>query len=314
MARVPATGAVASNLHEGSRSEYLAQYVFSMFGTSVPVPHQEDHGIDLYCTLLERRGRRAWPVAYYSVQVRSNHRPWVFNTPESVQWLIEYPMPLFYSVVEKDKARVRVYHTLSRFMSVTTSEKLPRALSLVPGRGTESMTMIPPNADQNQISLGAPILQFTIDELLDTGRFDAIRNVLQFWILIDLANVHRYQTGMWSARAPFSYTVNEIPREGGVSYYRTYASLELRTKAETNAAELLEWLAQPRYSDGDLVGTLLALLAVRHSDREWTGPHASPFVLLRPFLAETLRAKGEGQFFAGINQLLEELREELAPN
>ncbi len=37
----------APNLHEGSRSEYLAQYVFSMFGTSVPVLHQEDYGLDL---------------------------------------------------------------------------------------------------------------------------------------------------------------------------------------------------------------------------------------------------------------------------
>src|SRR6266702_3192987 len=30
-----APGAVAANFHEGSRSEYLAQYVFAMFGTSV---------------------------------------------------------------------------------------------------------------------------------------------------------------------------------------------------------------------------------------------------------------------------------------
>ena len=48
---------------QGSRSEYLAQYVFSMFGTSVPVLHQEDHGIDLFCSLTERKGRRSWPVA-----------------------------------------------------------------------------------------------------------------------------------------------------------------------------------------------------------------------------------------------------------
>ena len=38
-------GAIAANLHEGSRSEYLAQYVFASFGTAVPVPHQEDTGI-----------------------------------------------------------------------------------------------------------------------------------------------------------------------------------------------------------------------------------------------------------------------------
>jgi len=51
-------GSIATNLHEGSRSEYLAQYVFSSFGTAVPVPHQEDSGLDIYCTLLETDGQR----------------------------------------------------------------------------------------------------------------------------------------------------------------------------------------------------------------------------------------------------------------
>jgi hypothetical protein len=46
------TGAIAANLHEGSRSEYLAQFVFSSFGTSITVPHQEDSGLDIYCTFF----------------------------------------------------------------------------------------------------------------------------------------------------------------------------------------------------------------------------------------------------------------------
>jgi hypothetical protein len=53
-ATVGMTGSIAANLHEGSRSEYLAQFVFSSFGTAIPVPHQEDSGLDIYCTLLER--------------------------------------------------------------------------------------------------------------------------------------------------------------------------------------------------------------------------------------------------------------------
>jgi hypothetical protein len=57
--RVSMTGSVAANLHEGSRSEYLAHFVFSSFGTAFPVPHQEDTGLDIYCTLLERVGQRA---------------------------------------------------------------------------------------------------------------------------------------------------------------------------------------------------------------------------------------------------------------
>ena len=62
---VSMVGSIAANLHEGSRSEYLANFVFSSFGTAIPVPHQEDLGLDIYCTLFERVGQRAWPRSYY---------------------------------------------------------------------------------------------------------------------------------------------------------------------------------------------------------------------------------------------------------
>src|SRR2546423_7520370 len=83
-------GAIAANLHEGSRSEYLAQYVFASFGTAVSVPHHEDSGIDLYCTLTERIGSRAWPRAYFSVQVKSTMDSWVLDGNDSVRWLVEH--------------------------------------------------------------------------------------------------------------------------------------------------------------------------------------------------------------------------------
>jgi hypothetical protein len=38
--RLSMTGSLAKGFHEGSRSEYLAQFVFSSFGTAIPVPHQ----------------------------------------------------------------------------------------------------------------------------------------------------------------------------------------------------------------------------------------------------------------------------------
>src|SRR5579859_4054878 len=47
----PMTGALAANFYQGSRSEYLAQFIFSTFGTSLLVPRQEDYGLDLFCAL-----------------------------------------------------------------------------------------------------------------------------------------------------------------------------------------------------------------------------------------------------------------------
>jgi hypothetical protein len=67
-------GAIAANAYQGARAEYLAVYVFSMFGTATQLPREADYGLDLACTLTEREGQRARPYAYYSVQVKSQCR------------------------------------------------------------------------------------------------------------------------------------------------------------------------------------------------------------------------------------------------
>jgi hypothetical protein len=38
-------GAIAPNAHEGSRSEYLAQYVFASFGAAVAIPTRKTAGL-----------------------------------------------------------------------------------------------------------------------------------------------------------------------------------------------------------------------------------------------------------------------------
>jgi hypothetical protein len=69
------TGAYAQNFHEGSRSEILADYLFSSWGTVTPVRRQDDYGIDSYCTLSDRIGQRAVIREYFVVQVKSENRP-----------------------------------------------------------------------------------------------------------------------------------------------------------------------------------------------------------------------------------------------
>ncbi len=76
-------GCVPANFHEGSRSEVLADYLFSGWGTVTPVRRQDDFGIDLYCTLTERTGQRAVVRDYFVVQVKSTDEPWQFHDRES---------------------------------------------------------------------------------------------------------------------------------------------------------------------------------------------------------------------------------------
>jgi hypothetical protein len=256
---VTMTGSIAANLHEGSRSEYLAQFVFSSFGTAIPVPHQEDTGLDIYCTLLERVGQRAWPRAYYSVQVKSTIDPWVFDGAESVRWFIEHPLPIFLCVVQKTKARILVYHTSPRF-AVWTMPTPPQRLEVTLGIETQGITADWPWIGPAEIK--APILDFTIEQLLDLDFHAQVKRVLQFWIDYDVENLVRIKCGIPRFQVPYDYETNAtkvtgMAQQGGPFRDENFQLAEGRVK------ELLAAITTHHYDKKDLVNAAIYAIALR---------------------------------------------------
>jgi hypothetical protein len=252
-------GSIAANFHEGSRSEYLAQFVFSSFGTAVPVPHQEDSGIDIHCTLLERIGQRAWPRWYYSVQVKSTMAPWVFDSPESVRWIIEYPLPVFLCVVQKTEARILVYHTTPRF-AVWALPTQPMRLELIPGTETKAHTVAWVTGDT--FRLEAPILNFTIQEALTAEFRSKIVDVLKFWISFDMDNLFRIRSGIHHCLAPSDYKTNmtdlsSLTGQGG--RFREESLL----LAQSRLKELMSLIATHYYERSDMVNAAIYAMALR---------------------------------------------------
>jgi len=252
-------GAIAANLHEGCRSEYLAQYVFASFGTAVSVPHQEDSGIDLYCTLTERIGSRAWPRAYFSVQVKSTMDSWVLAGKESVQWLVEQPLPFFLCIVDKASARLRVYHTSPRFY-VWSLPPLPDRLELVPttdeeGRCTQWQ-------GSTTFSLSAPVLDATIQQLLDDGFHRQAWEVLRSWIGFDLENLARIRAGIHSFRMPDQYTTNMTNFRAWVTQGITKAP-DLASAME-HVKESVAYLSSQLNRKGDLAGAVRCAMLLRY--------------------------------------------------
>jgi hypothetical protein len=204
---------VVHGFHEGSRSEYLAQYVFSAFGTSSAIPHQEDHGFDLYCTLSQRSGNVAWPDLPYTVQVKSDFKPWSFENPKAVEWLIKHPLPLFLCVITKPQLQLRVYQTTPRFY-FWTSQQIPTCLNLVPdeaateggGKGWH---------DATSTSLGAPILNVTLGELADRDTFANAQKVLRTWLGLDYENLFRIASRLPMYVSPYRYWTNKPVTENG---------------------------------------------------------------------------------------------------
>jgi hypothetical protein len=168
--RRSATGALAANFHEGSRSEVLADYLFSAWGTVTPVRRQSDYGLDLYCTLTERVGQLARVREYYSVQVKSGDiASWSFNDPDSTRWLIEHPLPLFLCAVDKRAGLVRVYHSMPRFQIWSLPRPIPDCIELFGGAGHDGE--FDPCASSLPIcSLSAPIIEIGLSDLADGAR------------------------------------------------------------------------------------------------------------------------------------------------
>lgn len=254
-------GAISPNFHEGSRSEYLAQYAFTSWGTAVAVPHQEDHGLDLHCTLMERVGQRAWAKSPYTVQVKSNMEPWEFEGPEAIRWLIEHPLPLFLCVVEKATTRLRVYHTFPRFY----------VWSL--GQSPERMTMIPTEEESGEcvqwpgtfdFSLSAPILDFTVGQLGDEAFFERTRRTLELWINEDNHNLDLIRAGLLRFRMPHQYTTNDASHAAWVQQGRTEPDDELLRKGVVRLGEALDCMGSQMYYRKDHAGAAKAALLSRH--------------------------------------------------
>jgi hypothetical protein len=302
-------GSFAIGFHEGSRSEYLAQFVFSSFGTAIPVPHQEDTGIDLYCTLVEPVGKQAWPRAYYSVQVKSTMDAWVFDSLESVRWIIEHPLPIFLCVVQKSEARILVYHTTPRFAAwILPIHK--KHLSLIPGTAAKGETVKGGWTEGDSFNLTAPILDFSIQDVLKPDFRKQVENVLKFWIDYDVDNLFRIKSGIHHFRAPHQYETNSTEGSGGLIDMGgpfTEDSLKL---AQNHLAELLGLITTHYHSKGDLERAMIYAMALRELWPEYVPYTFNPH---NPHLHGELNGRfGLNSYaFHACDVLLEEVKKKL---
>lgn len=166
-------GSIAKNAQEGTRSEYLAQYALSSFGTAIPVPHPEDSGIDLYCTLGKRIGRRFLVENPYLVQVKSTLKPIVYEGSDEVEWILSHNYPFIICVVNKNKARLELFQTVA--LATLVAKKNISKITLHPCE-KKGVEYFPSEVEGQSIDiyLGSPIVRFSIINFSD-GAFKKIK-------------------------------------------------------------------------------------------------------------------------------------------
>jgi hypothetical protein len=297
-------GTKAYGFHEGSRSEYLAQYAFGSWGTAVDIPQQEDHGIDLACTLMEWSGKRwlaKWP---YTVQVKSDFNPLVFEG-EEVEWVVRHPLPFYLCIVNKAEARLSVYHTFPRFYAWSLG-KLPDRLEMVPappvpgavGRCTQWH-------GGYSLSLDQPILDFTVQEMLDGDSWANARRVFEHWLAVENDNLTRARAGLLTYRMPSDYRTNDPCVRGWVEHWVSHAEDQQVAAAAAHLKQCLEWMGGQLQQRGDVRGAAWVVLLHRH-----LYPDGRAGKLFE--LEEELNARLRRSNYAGLGQLAEEVDAALA--
>jgi len=193
---------------------------------------------------------------------------WHLSNAESVRWLVEHPLPLFLCVVDKPLARIRVYHTSPRFY-VWSMPPLPDHLELVPTADSEGECT--QWTGSNKFSLGAPVLNASVQDLLQDEFHEKAREVLQFWIAVDVANLDRRKAGIHSFEMPAKYRVNGKGYGGRVTQGTNRAdSLEA---AMAHIKELAAYLAIQLRQRSDLAGATRCALFLRHFFKDDTSGH-----------------------------------------
>jgi hypothetical protein len=259
-------GAIAENFHAGSRSEYLAQYIFSSFGTAVAVPHHEDHGIDFFCTLTEKVGQLAWAKASYTVQVKSDLNPWVFKDGRSVEWLLDHPLPLFLGVVDKNTTTLRIYHTAPRFYVWGLGEH-PNRLELIPTTETVGKSTEP--ALDYRFSL-VPILAIDIAMLSDNDYWRNARNVLESWVEIESRNLTCIRAGLLGWEMPYKFETNTLPSGGRVTQWLSRPSEEQLVHCIRHLSQCLEFVGSQLGATGNFVAAVEAALLHKYLHQTFT--------------------------------------------
>ena len=201
--------------------------------------------------------------------MKSSLEPWVFASPDSVRWLIEHPLPIFLCVVQKSDARIQIYHTTPRFAAWALPTH-PTRLELIPESGTEGPTV--EWIGGNTFRLGAPILSFSVQEILSIDFRKQVADVLKFWIEYDLENLFRIRSGIHHFRVPANYETNTTKFKAWVGQGGRFRENSLPL-AETRLKELLGLVATHYYEKDDMVSAAIYAMALRQlSPAGYSGP------------------------------------------
>jgi hypothetical protein len=228
------TGSIAGNLHQGARSEYLAQYFFTAFGTSVVTPRPEDYGVDLFCTTGRHISNRLLITHYYLVQVKSTLEEVEYQSRDSVRWLTSQNYPLFICVVDKKREQIQLFSTIKLFQIFDSSEIENITMLL-----SNSVEKVQEQATTKSLDLYPPILSVSIGDIAIPEKLGRLKSIIEYWVELANVNIDWRNIGISLSLSHKKYSSNVLPEE--------YPSLDGNFKGHLSTEK------SPRYIDTFLI-------------------------------------------------------------
>jgi hypothetical protein len=211
--------------------------------------------------------------------------------------------------VQKPEARILVYHTTPRF-AVWALPTHPTRLELIPGTDGKAHTVDWVTGDT--FKLQAPILNFTIQEVLDRKFRARVAEVLKFWIDYDVDNLFRIKSGIHHFRVPADYETNTTTFTAWTGQGGRFREESLPL-AQGHLKELLGLIASYYYRKQDIVSAAIYAMALRQlSPMGYSGPFDPHDTHLHMELNRLFGMEPPTYVFQACDSLLSMVKDELA--
>jgi len=216
-------GITARNTRQGLRSEYIAKYIFSAFGTAVEVTSGNDIGIDLLCNLTFDQGKLIVYKSTYGIQVKSRGAEFKYSGKVATGWLSKMEFPLLLVEIDKGQSAVKVYSTwnLNRYILGLHTDEEGSYPDEVIFDTTITDVLTEPDCTKGIVPVGKPILEFNFTDIDDSLTCNNLCSVLNDWLEIDDKNYAMRRAGVSMAYGYTKWETNKKPTEQGV-WYKPY--------------------------------------------------------------------------------------------
>ena len=217
-------GLTLRNPRQGYRAEYIAEYIFSAFGTSIIATQGNDVGIDLLCNLTAFEGHYILVKSSYGVQVKSLGYPFEYFGAHATTWLRNLEFPLLLANVDKEKSNIKIYSAwnLNRYLLAFNSDdpdQYPERITFNPSDEDE---LKEPNIRTGEIPIGKPILDFNLQDVGIEENWRTFYNILDEWLTMDNKNYLLRRAGISCAFGYIKWYTNKSLEESLRKWYKPY--------------------------------------------------------------------------------------------